>query len=178
MPIQRTKHKNVIKVDRPDHYMEGYLVRVQWKKQLRSKFFSIGKFGDWIAALDAAIEFRNKTEHELGKPRTEQLIVGTTRMSNTGLRGIRKMRSGHTDYAEAAWVDHTGRKRVTRFSMNRHGKRKALKLAQEARERGEQERRTYPRRARPAIVSVRHVAEQPADRFDMLLAQMQQMALE
>lgn len=173
MPIQRTKHKNVIKVDRPDHYMEGYLVRVQWKKQLRSKFFSIGAHGDWIAALDAAIEFRNQTERELGKPRTEQLIVGTTRASNTGLRGIRTMRNGQTDYAEAAWVDHTGRKRVTRFSMSRHGKRKAIKLAQEARERGERDRRTYPRRARPTVATRPPVEQHPADRFDLLLAQAQ-----
>lgn len=155
--------------------MRGYLVRVKWKKQLRQKFCSLVQYQDWMAALDAALEFRNQAEVELGKPRTEQLIVGAARESNTGIRGIRFVVDGELEGYEATWVDHTGRKHVVRYSLNRYGRKQALKLAQQARERGERERRTYPRRT-PSThkpkEAVAATATQAAsgDAFEMLLA--------
>lgn len=180
MGIQRTKYKNISKIDRPDHHMRGYLVRVKWNKQLRQKFCSLVQYKDWMAALDAALEFRDQAEKELGKPRTEQLIVGAARESNTGIRGIRFVIDGEVEAYEATWVDHTGRKHVARYAINRYGKRKALKLAQEARERGENERRTYPRRTPDTRKSKRSAPDTsvntpPSDAFEALLARAHNM---
>lgn len=67
--------------------MYRYWVRIQWQGQKYAKFFSDRRYGDGLAALDAAIEWRNATERAVGKPRTEQLVIGAPSSNNTGVVG-------------------------------------------------------------------------------------------
>jgi hypothetical protein len=146
-----TKHKGITRVDRdagrhPDGRRitatHGFFVRVTWKGETFRKFFSDSVYGDRLGALDAARNWRDTKEIEVGKPRTERMVVGTPH-SNTGIVGIRKIVSGpwgHEAY-EANWVNEDGTIGRTSYSITKNGKRKALKLAIEARNRGESERR-------------------------------------
>lgn len=60
----------------------GWLVRVAWKKKLHSKLFSDNKYHGKKQALKAAIEYRNKFEWMLGKPRTERTVQALGRRGN------------------------------------------------------------------------------------------------
>jgi hypothetical protein len=140
---RKIRHKNITRFDHPAKHTYGYFVRIQWKGERRAKFFSDNVYGDRLAALDAALEWRNKTEKELGKPRTDRLVIGTTE-SSSGIRGVRRREEGHTVYYEATWVTTIGKLGRTRFSVNRHGEKRALQLARKAREQHERERYRMP----------------------------------
>jgi hypothetical protein len=152
MPRQKTtKHKGITRVDRDaGHHPDGrritathgYFARVTWKGQTHRKFFSDSVYGDRLGALGAALEWRDAKEREVGKPRTERMVYGTSH-TETGIIGIRKIVSGpwgHEAY-EANWIKSDGTVGRTSYSITKNGKRKALKLAIEARNRGEANRR-------------------------------------
>lgn len=140
-----TKLKNITRVDHPKSRTFGYSVRIMWKGERRAKFFSDGAYGDRMGAFFAAKEWRDRTEKELGKPRTERQVLGMTN-SPSGMTGIRKVRDGYTDYWEATWGTTAGKQRRTRYSIAKHGEKRALRLALKARERGEKERLSTPAR--------------------------------
>jgi hypothetical protein len=143
MRQRTTKHKNITRVDHPKSRTHGYSVRIMWKGERRAKFFSDGVYGDRMGAFFAAKEWRDKTEKELGKPRTERLVLGTPR-SDLPVVGVRRVREGHTDYYEATWATFAGKQRRTRFSVAKHGEKRALQLARKARQNGERERLRTP----------------------------------
>jgi hypothetical protein len=135
-----TRHKNISRLDYEPKRMHGYWVRIQWQGEKHAKFFSDHFYGDALAALDAAIEWRNKTEKAIGKPRTERLVIGAARTSNTGVVGVRRLRENHTEYFEATWVAESGKMGRTRFSIAKHGEKKALRQAIKARQAHERQR--------------------------------------
>lgn len=161
-----TKYKNITRVDREPSTRKdgtrrgashGYFVRVTWKGETRRKFFSDGVYGDRLGALAAAIEWRDAVEAELGKPRTERLVIGAMRPSNTGIRGVRRLVENHTTYYEATWVAHDGQVRRTRYSARKHGARRARRLAQQKYEQETRNRLAIPRRRGPAPRQRRNV---------------------
>jgi len=137
-----TKHKGITRIDHPAKRTFGYFVRVTWNKQRRSKFFSDSVYGDRLAALTAAIEWRNATERELGKPRTERQVIGVARTS-TGIVGVRRTIKDGREVYEATWRDGN-RIRRTSYSIAKHGERRALALARRAREKYERQRQRTP----------------------------------
>ena len=145
MRERTVKHKNLTRIDHPTKNTFGYFVRIMWKGERRSKFFSDSVYGDRLAALFAALEWRDATEKELGKPRTERQVLGITH-SPSGITGVRRVREGHTDYYEATWGTTAGKQARTRFSIARHGEKRALQLARKARQEGERNRLRTPAR--------------------------------
>ncbi len=141
-----TRYKNITRVDHPAKRTFGYMVRVQWKGERRYKFFSDKAHGDRLGALSAAIEWRNGVERDLGKPRTERLVIGKVRQSNSGITGVRKRREGNTDYYEATWMISPGKYGRTRYSVSKYGEAKARRLAKRAREVHEKLRWKMPAR--------------------------------
>lgn len=137
------RHKNITRIDHPAKRTFGYFVRVQWKGERRVKFFSDGVYGDRLAALDEALAWRNAMEAELGKPRTDRVVVGSVR-TQTGVVGVRLRKDGNTSYYEATWVTTVGKQGRTRYSIEKHGARKALQLARKARQMREKERHHMP----------------------------------
>jgi len=143
MRVRSVKHKNITRVDHPASHTHGYIVRIQWRGERRSKFFSDGVYGDRLGALVEAIEWRNATEKELGKPRTERQVLGIV-YTSSGIPGVRKRREGHTEYYEATWATTAGKQRRTKYSIARHGEKRALQLAIKARREGERARLRMP----------------------------------
>lgn len=137
-----TKHKGITRIDHPAKRTFGYFVRVTWNKQRRSKFFSDSVYGDRLAALDAALEWRNEAEKELGKPRTERQVIGVSR-TGTGIVGVRRTVKDGREVYEATWRDGN-RIRRTSYSIAKHGERRALALARRAREKYERQRQRTP----------------------------------
>ncbi|MEI7768458.1 MAG: AP2/ERF family transcription factor [Chloroflexales bacterium] len=137
-----TKHKGITRIDHPAKRTFGYFVRVTWNKQRRSKFFSDSVHGDRLAALGAALEWRNEAERELGKPRTERQVIGVSRTS-TGIVGVRRALKDGREVYEATWRDGS-RIRRTSYSIAKHGERRALSLARRAREKYEKARHHMP----------------------------------
>ena len=143
MRVRSVKHKNITRVDHDASRTHGYNVRIQWQGERRSKFFSDRIYGDRLAALFAAIDWRNATEKELGKPRTERQVLGIV-YSSSGIPGVRRIREGHTDYYEATWGTTAGKQARTKFSIARHGETRARELAKQARSKGERLRLQTP----------------------------------
>ncbi len=137
-----TKHKGITRIDHPAKRTFGYFVRVTWNKQRRSKFFSDSVYGDRLAALSVALEWRNEAERELGKPRTERQVIGVSRTS-TGIVGVRRTVKDGREVYEATWRDGN-RIRRTSYSIAKHGERRALALARRAREKFEKARHRMP----------------------------------
>jgi hypothetical protein len=142
-----TRHKNITRIDHPAKRTHGYNVRIAWKGEKYGKFFSDRVYGDRLGALSAAIDWRDKTERKIGKPRTEHQVVGWHSRNNTGVVGVRRRKRGNVEVFEATWISRTDkRKRVTTcFSIARHGEKKAFKLALRARQNGERVRWSAPR---------------------------------
>ncbi len=139
-----TKHKGITRIDHPAKRTFGYFVRVTWNKQRRSKFFSDSVYGDRLAALGAALAWRDQTERELGKPRTERQVIGVSRTS-TGIVGVRRAIKDGREVYEATWREG-GRIKRTSYSIAKHGEKRALALARRARERYERQRQRSPAR--------------------------------
>lgn len=137
-----TKHKGITRIDHPAKRTFGYFVRVTWNKQRRSKFFSDSVYGDRLAALGAALEWRNEAERELGKPRTERQVIGVSRTS-TGIVGVRRTVKDGREVYEATWREGN-RIRRTSYSIAKHGEKRALALARRAREKYERARHRTP----------------------------------
>lgn len=66
--------KGVSRYDSEEKRMHGWQARVQWDGEAAYKRFADGVYGGPEEALEAAIEWRDETEKELGKPRTEKWI--------------------------------------------------------------------------------------------------------
>lgn len=152
-----TRHKNITRVDHPAKRTFGYMVRVQWDGVMHYKFFSDKKHGDRLGSLAAAIDWRDKTERSIGKPRTEQFVVGKPRTSNSGIPGVRKRREGHTDYYEATWTIGPGKLGRTRYSVAKYGEAKARRLAKRARDQHEKQRWQQPKSSRSKVAEVQQV---------------------
>lgn len=154
-----TRHKNITRIDHPAKHTFGYNVRVTWKGQKYGKFFSDSVYGDRLAALDAAIAWRDETERKIGKPRTEHQVVGWHSRNKTGVVGIRRRWRGSAEIFEVTWMvrGDRPRKAVTSYSITRHGEKKAFRLALRARQRGERLRWNAPR--------IRHEAPKNANQY-------------
>lgn len=128
-----TKHKNITRVDQPSKNTHGYNVRIQWKGQLHTKFFSDNVCGDRLSALHDAIEWRDATEKTIGKPHTTRQVVGLSARNKTGVIGVRRRKRGNSEVYEATWITDEGKVGRTTYSIARHGERKAFRLAVKAR---------------------------------------------
>lgn len=133
------KHKNLTRVDRPSKNLHGYHVRLGWKGQVYQKWFSDTTHGDRLGALTAALAWRDAKERAIGKPRSEQTVMGIT-SSNTGLVGIARVTVRGAPYYRALWRDAEDKMHRRWFSITRLGERRALRAAIKAREQGVAER--------------------------------------
>lgn len=66
--------KGISRYDSEEKRMHGWQARVQWDGDAAYKRFADGQYGGPDEALEAAIEWRNEVEEEMGKPRTELWI--------------------------------------------------------------------------------------------------------
>ena len=82
--MSQSTHKGISRIDCEQKRMHGWYVRVQFRKQKRAKFVSDQKYGGKEAALQKAIEYRNRMMEELGRPLTDLVVVGTNPRNKSG----------------------------------------------------------------------------------------------
>ena len=127
----------------------GWYVRVKFRGKEHRKYFGDSAWGGTEEALDAAIQWRDKKERELGKPRTDRMVISKPH-DDLGITGVRRTMSwtGATDtegnplpnftpvYA-VTWSPEPGERKQTSFSVEKYGEEKARKMAIELRKQKE-----------------------------------------
>ena len=155
--MEEKHHKSISRVDHEPKRMYGWYVRVCYNKKIHAKFFSDARHGGRAKALEAAIAHRNEVERQLGKPRTDRIIVASDRRNNTGVTGVRRTKKATgaydkdgnplmTEVFEVTWCPKPGKLRRTSVSIAKYGEKEALKRAIEIRR--EKERETYGKAVR------------------------------
>jgi hypothetical protein len=88
--MAKSGHKGVSRIDCPERKTVGWYVRVRLNNVTKSKFISDSLHGGRDAALVKAIACRNLLERELGKPRTDWVVVGDNPRNKSGVVGVRR----------------------------------------------------------------------------------------
>ena len=122
----------------------GWYVRVKFRGVEHRKYFGDSVWGGEEESLEAAIQWRNEKERELGKPRTDRMMYSNPE-SDLGVTGVRRTMkwTGATDrdgnplpnytpvYA-VTWCPDPDVRKATSFSVEKYGeeeaKKKAIKL--------------------------------------------------
>jgi len=117
------EHKDVARIDQDSKHTHGWFVRIRFQGKTKMKFFSDKKCGGKQVALDSAIAWRNTTEKQLGKIRTDKHMV-TTSSSGTGVVGVR-LNEKDNKYL-VSWVTPEGKQGKTSVSIRKHGKEAAF----------------------------------------------------
>jgi hypothetical protein len=141
-------YKSISRIDQKRKNHHGWYVRVTWNKDTVSKFFSDKQHDGKRKALQAAVKFRNETETQLGKPRSEGLVLGSVRRSNTGVRGVRRLTSTQTkggktyawDVYQVTYHPAPGVTKRTSVSIQRYGEEEAFERACAIRKKAEKDR--------------------------------------
>ncbi|RUM36593.1 MAG: hypothetical protein DSY58_05100 [Desulfobulbus sp.] len=137
------KIKNITRIEYNGPH--GWWVRIMYDKKKYSKFFNDKKHGGKQSALLSAYAWMKNVKEKANIPDT-QLFVGGGARSNTGVRGVSYCKN--SNYYFASWNDANGKPAGTSFSVRKHGKEKAFKLACEKREKMEKWRlagNVYPK---------------------------------
>lgn len=148
--MSKSGHKGISRIDQPSKNTHGWYVRVRFNGTQRVKFFSDNAHGGRDNALQEAVKFRNRAEQELGKPRTDRLVIARNPRNRSGIMGIRrKTKVVKTDEGErvvsnvyeVTWNPEPGRLCRTWVSIDKLGEKAALKEA--CRIRREKEREMF-----------------------------------
>jgi hypothetical protein len=139
-------HKSISRVDHEKKHAYGWLVRVAFEGKMHQKFFSDLAHRGKRASLKAAIEWRNKTEKQIGKPRTERKLAMPSSRNRSGVVGIRETTKAMTrdgrkkgPVYEVWWFPEPGVIRKTSVSIYKYGQREAFRRALALRKAGEKE---------------------------------------
>ena len=136
MPI--SGHKGISRIDCPERKTVGWYVRVRLNKVTKSKFISDSKYGGKEEALKAALECRNQLEKELGKPRTDFVIVGVNPRNNSGVVGVRRATKKYigkdgqvhlNEVYEVSWNAGREKRGRTSVSIKKYGEKGAFRRA-------------------------------------------------
>ena len=132
--------------------MNGWYVRVKFKKKSHTKFFTDGVQGGKEAALEEAIQWRNQKERELGKPRTDRIMIANKQDNNTGHNGVVRTKKwtgardkdgnpfpNYVDVYSVTWSPEPGVARHTSFSVEKYDEEEARRLAIDLRKRKERQ---------------------------------------
>ena len=120
--MSNTGHKNISRYKGGKKKGTGLQVSVQWRGEIRRQSFPDRDFDSLEAVLFAAIDWRDETEAELGKPRTDRRIL-----SDPGIyRSV-------DFYGAASWVAQWspafGIARKKYYSIKKYGELEAQFLA-------------------------------------------------
>lgn len=133
--MAKSGHKGISRIDCPERKTVGWYVRVRLKNVTRSKFVSDSKHGGKEAGLAAAVALRNQLEQELGKPRTDCVVVGENPRNRSGVVGIRRTSKKYkgkdgrvylNEVYEVTWNAGRERRGRTSVSISKHGERGAF----------------------------------------------------
>jgi hypothetical protein len=140
-------YKSISRIDDPKKKTHGWYVRVFFKGEMYSKFFSDARFGEAGDGLIEAVRYRDELEQKLGKPRSERTIVKLSPRNQSGVIGVRRRRksSGKKgrkdgyDVFEVTWSPEPGKMKRTSVSIEKYGEAEAFRIACEIRKSREHE---------------------------------------
>jgi hypothetical protein len=136
--MARSGFKGISRIDCPENKTVGWYVRVRLGNVTKSKFVSDHKNGGKEEALKLAVEFRNQLEQELGKPRTDWVIVGNNPRNRTGVVGVRRTTKKYkgkdgkvylNEVYEVTWNAGREKRGRTSVSIAKYGERSAFRRA-------------------------------------------------
>ncbi|HEX8473225.1 MAG TPA: hypothetical protein VF666_04275 [Pyrinomonadaceae bacterium] len=136
--MAKSGHKNISRIDQPERNTHGWYVRVTFDGARRVKFFSDASCGGKEKALEKAVSFRNQSEKELGKPRTDRLVIARNPRNRSGITGVqRKTKVVKTEDGErltrnvyeVTWNPEPGRLARTWVSIDEYGEEAAFRRA-------------------------------------------------
>ena len=88
--MAKSGHKGISRIDSEQKKMHGWYVRVRLNNETRAKFVTDRQHGGREEALAAAVVVRDELERELGKPRTDWVVVGHNPRNRGGVAGVRR----------------------------------------------------------------------------------------
>lgn len=136
--MAKSGYKGISRIDQTERKTYGWYVRVRFNGTQRSKFFSDEANGGREKALEQAVLFRNRTEQELGKPRTDRLVIARNPRNRSGITGVqRKTKIIKTETGErkiknvyeVTWNPEPGKLCRTWVSIDEYGEEAALRKA-------------------------------------------------
>ncbi len=136
--MPQSGHKGVSRIDSPQKRMHGWYVRVRFDNETKSKFLSDKVYGGTEAALQKAVECRNELEREMGKPRTDWVIVGKNPRNPNGIAGVRRAVKKYkgkdgtiylNEVYEVSWNAGRDKKGRTSVSIKKYGEAAAFRRA-------------------------------------------------
>ncbi|HEX8709775.1 MAG TPA: hypothetical protein VF723_16155 [Pyrinomonadaceae bacterium] len=136
--MAKSGHKGISRIDQEKRKTHGWYVRVRFDGVQRSKFFSDESNGGREKALEAAVRFRNRLEQDLGKPRTDRLVIARNPRNSSGIMGVqRKTKVVKTpkgervtrNVYEVTWNPEPGKLARTWVSIDEYGEEAAFRKA-------------------------------------------------
>lgn len=139
-------YKGISRIDHDGKHTHGWYVRVCYDRKMYAKFFSDASNGGKEKALKKAVKHRNDLEKQLGKPRTDRIIVVSNNRNTTGVLGVQRTLkrplTGKGDNLsgavfEVTWSPESNQLRKTSFSIDKFGEEGAFLKAVEFRQKVE-----------------------------------------
>jgi hypothetical protein len=136
--MPKSGHKGISRIDSDAKKMHGWYVRVRYNNQTSAKFVSDKQHGGREAALERAVEFRDEMEREMGKPRTDWVVVGHNPRNASGVVGVRRAVKKYTgkdgkvylnEVYEVSWNAGREKKGRTSVSIKKYGEAAAFRRA-------------------------------------------------
>lgn len=126
----------ISRIDQPQKKNHGFYVRITHKGKTTQKYFPDKASGGKTKALKLAKEFRDKVVAKLPKAKREAATQKRRIVKKSGVIGVThvvsKSPAGKTyEYWQAAW-EAEGKRKTAKFSVTKHGNKKALELAKDA----------------------------------------------
>lgn len=122
-------HRGVSRVDNPKRNTHGWYVRVRFGGEGRARFFSDSVHGGRDKALQLAVDERNDLERELGKPRTDRVIIAGSASNRSGTVGVKQTTKGGGPVYEVTWSPRPHVVSRTSVSIRKWGQPEALRRA-------------------------------------------------
>jgi hypothetical protein len=119
------KAKGITRIDDPGRHGVGWYARVVFRGITKSKYFADGAHGGTRGAFLKALAWRNETEKEVGKPRTDRTFAAPGERSPTGILGVYQQKKSYV----VAWTPTPGVLRRQFVSIDRYGREGALQRA-------------------------------------------------
>lgn len=139
-------YKGISRIDSDEKNTHGWYVRVCFDRKMHTKFINDATNGGKDKALRKAVKFRNELEKQLGKPRTDRIVVVSNERNQTGILGVQrviKYPSKNPDRPlrgmvyEVTWSPEPNALRKACFSIEKLGEELAFQKAVEYRQKVE-----------------------------------------
>jgi len=122
---RESENHHISRIDQESKNQHGWYVRMRFRGQPISRFFSDQKYEGTESALVAAKDWRDRTFRELGRPSTRRRVVKLGKPN----QGIRRVDGPHGPVYEVTWAPEPGKVSRTTVSINRHGEDGAFLMA-------------------------------------------------